>query len=905
MKGYDVKVRLDDFRPLTWRDLIIPENITFHQLHLIMQELWNFYDMHLYDFTTIDNRIRFLDFDKMSITEEYIPDYGEQNARTVCINEMFDSNKKIKYCYDFGDSWSFTIEIKKKIDYDNTYPHIKRFKGEYNPVEDCGGIWGLSDLIELAEKGEEDEAGFVNELEKFDQEKIQEKLINTCNFKSEKTVSTNDDEISAEYDFIIREDGLPVFYEADDSYAFDTFAFLENDYNYILESINEEGFKIENPSCHIFKEIIYGNKVVGFSTYETMNCVDEVSLNCIYVLPEFRGKQLFITEMKEMLEEFTVGIFEPTRFIIELLIKYGFAKRLTDNLVASGINLDIPPTSFSCNKITYHIDEDNLYSSNLYDTNICATIDLENISSPKTNIIFYSRMLKDDMERYDCKSKRLDLNKKYFDNIKNVMINNSDEFIPIIQELKEDVDDINHFNNFTPEENKEFLLELVGQKGQLSEMFESMIKEQLITRERAYEVQSQIIDEIHEDIVTFEGLANRIIFLSDKNKMETVLTMIDLFNPHSENICPYCQMDLDDSEGFCNFCGYNLSHKPRDDDERFNLDRNTELAQALLQGINERFYGDPVVMNKNHEKKHVYYLNGNYAEIDDESSFKLAVQTSLDHLKTNPSFDRILRVCDSYDTDETRVIDCLIDTELIDDVVNQKSWQDYAKTLTLAELKEILKSSNQKISGNKNELINRIYENFDMFEVINDLIPNEQICALTDKGYEYLEKHKYVDSFRSFMYSTSLSEFEEHYNPEDNIVDSMISFLDLHEKNAIETTNQKQYVNALEIKRHIMSCNNMDKERAINEITIFNIFLNPMEYTSYNIKGEINRFNRENIRQLRKLKKADKIELNMLKPVYDNIQHKPYFSYEKTGKALQMILDNIPVSEVREMLDDK
>ena len=36
--GYDVKVRLNDFRPLTWRDLIIPDNITFMELDDIHRE---------------------------------------------------------------------------------------------------------------------------------------------------------------------------------------------------------------------------------------------------------------------------------------------------------------------------------------------------------------------------------------------------------------------------------------------------------------------------------------------------------------------------------------------------------------------------------------------------------------------------------------------------------------------------------------------------------------------------------------------------------------------------------------------------------------------------------------------------------------------------------------------------
>lgn len=46
-KGYDVKVRLNDFRPLTWRDLIIPDNITFTELDDIMKTLWGFNGHHL------------------------------------------------------------------------------------------------------------------------------------------------------------------------------------------------------------------------------------------------------------------------------------------------------------------------------------------------------------------------------------------------------------------------------------------------------------------------------------------------------------------------------------------------------------------------------------------------------------------------------------------------------------------------------------------------------------------------------------------------------------------------------------------------------------------------------------------------------------------------------------------
>ena len=175
MKGYDIKVRLDDFRPLTWRDLIIPYDITFHQLHLIMQELWDFYDGHLYEFTTSSYTTKYVDFKRMDVDNNYIPDYGELDSRTHYISELFDSNNKIKYYYDFGDSWSFTIEIKKQVEYDKTYPTIKRFKGDYNPVEDCGGVFGLSMMIDSTKE-------YDDELNIFNLEDKQEELEINCSF---------------------------------------------------------------------------------------------------------------------------------------------------------------------------------------------------------------------------------------------------------------------------------------------------------------------------------------------------------------------------------------------------------------------------------------------------------------------------------------------------------------------------------------------------------------------------------------------------------------------------------------------------------------------------------------------------------------------------------------------------
>ena len=182
-KGYDVKVRLNDFRPHTWRDLIIPDNITFMELDDILKTLWGFNGHHLSCFLLKKNNGIIIDDD---LSNETMMDM-DYNANTTKLNEIFDYYDKITYWYDWGDDWQFDIEIKHKIDYDKDYVTIKRFKGKYNPVEDCGGTYGFSEIIECYENPEnadDDFSPFVDGLQLFDMELSQLELERKAYTKS-------------------------------------------------------------------------------------------------------------------------------------------------------------------------------------------------------------------------------------------------------------------------------------------------------------------------------------------------------------------------------------------------------------------------------------------------------------------------------------------------------------------------------------------------------------------------------------------------------------------------------------------------------------------------------------------------------------------------------------------------
>ena len=170
-KGYDVKVRFKDFKPIMWRDLIIPENITFMELDDILKTLWDFNGSHMSAFIT-ETRQLIMDGD---LSRETMMD-GDYDSNFTLINDFFESNKKIKYWYDFTDDWHFDIEIKKKVDYDKKYVTIKRFKGNYNLIDDCGGPGVYSEILECSENPQDCEM-YYDDLEEFDMEQCQELLL--------------------------------------------------------------------------------------------------------------------------------------------------------------------------------------------------------------------------------------------------------------------------------------------------------------------------------------------------------------------------------------------------------------------------------------------------------------------------------------------------------------------------------------------------------------------------------------------------------------------------------------------------------------------------------------------------------------------------------------------------------
>ncbi len=135
MAGYQLKITLEYTKPPVWRRVIVPDRITFGDLHDIIQVLFGWEDMHLHDFSFSED----MQLHIGPIEEDYYSNDLDEDS--ICIDEYIKNHKWIRYTYDFGDDWRHKIVFEQEhSDYEKRYPQVIKYKGD-NFLEDSGGIF--------------------------------------------------------------------------------------------------------------------------------------------------------------------------------------------------------------------------------------------------------------------------------------------------------------------------------------------------------------------------------------------------------------------------------------------------------------------------------------------------------------------------------------------------------------------------------------------------------------------------------------------------------------------------------------------------------------------------------------------------------------------------------------------
>lgn len=143
-----LKIVLDHLKPLIWQRVVVNDDLGFLQLHKVIQHAMGWGDYHMHEFELASPRT--------SIGTKPADDFfGSDEAmlpeRTTKLAHVLASRRKFRYWYDFGDDWWHTITIEKRLPPDSAAPAAQLLKGEFAcPLEDCGGLHGYADMLDIA-----------------------------------------------------------------------------------------------------------------------------------------------------------------------------------------------------------------------------------------------------------------------------------------------------------------------------------------------------------------------------------------------------------------------------------------------------------------------------------------------------------------------------------------------------------------------------------------------------------------------------------------------------------------------------------------------------------------------------------------------------------------------------------
>ena len=242
--------------------------------------------------------------------------------------------------------------------------------------------------------------------------------------------------------------------------------------------------------------------------------------------------------------------------------------------------------------------------------------------------------------------------------------------------------------------------------------------------------------------------------------------------PDDAIICPNCNKKTKKSSKKCPNCGYDFTIKRVsvlvDNMRKFNFLSNYEFNLKTCPDCNTKFLktdpfcfncGASVVTNQTIKNDNLEVKNGklvakeesNQDELKDlealyshtvqsryAPSFKFAYVLYLEEFRKNPTKKFSDKTAKHYDT----TVNKLKKQALEDEFIEPAPPLTVAKDSKVSDLKEILKEHNLKVSGKKDELIERLGENLTDDELKKYF--KSKTYQISDKGLDFLSKTSYI-----------------------------------------------------------------------------------------------------------------------------------------------------------------
>lgn len=145
-KIYQLKIILKGIKPPIWRRVQVESNMTLGELHHLIQDVMGWYNCHLHQFDC--EGVLYADLS----TEEDLEcfDKAKDENKTALNKVLRQEKQKMRYDYDFGDSWEHEIVLEKILKPEEGMPYPVCLDGKRScPPEDCGGEYGYQNLLDI------------------------------------------------------------------------------------------------------------------------------------------------------------------------------------------------------------------------------------------------------------------------------------------------------------------------------------------------------------------------------------------------------------------------------------------------------------------------------------------------------------------------------------------------------------------------------------------------------------------------------------------------------------------------------------------------------------------------------------------------------------------------------------
>ena len=147
-----LRIELRHVKPLVWRRILVPENVTLTKLHTILQAAMGWTDSHLHEYEIAHRRYGIPD-DEWPTTEPVT------DERRVRLKTLIDAGaRQFVYLYDFGDHWDHVVKVEDIIVPKAGAPLLVCTAGENAcPPEDVGGYPGYAEFLNILQTPDHEE----------------------------------------------------------------------------------------------------------------------------------------------------------------------------------------------------------------------------------------------------------------------------------------------------------------------------------------------------------------------------------------------------------------------------------------------------------------------------------------------------------------------------------------------------------------------------------------------------------------------------------------------------------------------------------------------------------------------------------------------------------------------------